>query len=89
MFKVKFYVSTLNIIFRAVEDGGKRTVFIANTIALVHQQCTFLSRHTLLKCKGYTGDMNVDNWLDERWHEEINSNQVLMIKICCDLTCDY
>lgn len=45
-------------------------------MALVVQQSAFLSRHTGLVCKGYSGDMGVDFWSNDQWNEEINTNQV-------------
>ncbi|XP_058793942.1 endoribonuclease Dicer isoform X1 [Phymastichus coffea] len=64
---------------KAYTEGGKRTVFIVNTVALVIQQCAFLNRHTGLVCKSYTGDMQVDVWDSNQWHSEIESCQVLVM----------
>ncbi|XP_023246881.1 endoribonuclease Dicer [Copidosoma floridanum] len=65
-----------------IEDyrkSGKRTIFIVNTVTLVHQQSAFLNRHTGLVCKGYSGDMQVDFWMKEQWYEELYNNQVLVM----------
>ncbi|XP_031782799.1 endoribonuclease Dicer [Nasonia vitripennis] len=64
---------------RQYTEGGKRTIFIVNTVALVVQQTAFLTRHTGLVCKGYSGDMGVDFWSKEEWRKEINTNQVLVM----------
>ncbi|KAJ8678831.1 hypothetical protein QAD02_014618, partial [Eretmocerus hayati] len=60
-------------------EGGKRTFFIVNTVALVHQQSAFFSRHTGLTCKGYSGDMQVDFWSRDQWIEELETNQILVM----------
>lgn len=54
----------------------KEPFFIVNTVTLVNQQTLFLERHTGLICKGYSGDMLVDNWDCEQWNKEIIQNQV-------------
>ncbi|XP_070162593.1 endoribonuclease Dicer isoform X3 [Polyergus mexicanus] len=60
-------------------QGGKRTMFAVNTVALVSQQSEYISRHTDLICKGYSGDMHVDFWEEEQWLAEIEANQVLVM----------
>ncbi|XP_015599757.1 endoribonuclease Dicer isoform X2 [Cephus cinctus] len=60
-------------------EGGKRTIFAVNTVALVTQQTGYLARHTSFSCKGYTGDMNVDSWSKEYWLIEFEQNQVLVM----------
>ncbi|XP_074095916.1 endoribonuclease Dcr-2 [Cotesia typhae] len=69
------------------DKGGKRTFFIVNTVALVTQQCAYVARNTDLKCGGYSGDMDVDSWEDDRWCEEFRNNQVLVMtaQICLNL----
>ena len=73
--------------FRPYSEGGKRTFFIVNTVQLVIQQSNFLARHTGLKCKGYSGDMQVDYWSDEMWLKEIEENQVIFSKIKFQRNC--
>lgn len=63
--------------FRPYMEGGKRSIFAVNTVALVLQQADYIRRHTGLTCKGYSGDMNVDYWKEEQWLAEIEANQVL------------
>ncbi|KAK2580644.1 hypothetical protein KPH14_007750 [Odynerus spinipes] len=69
--------------------GGKRTVFLVNTVPLVTQQAEYIARHTGLQCKGYCGDMNVDIWTKEIWFQEIEENQVLVMtcQIFLDMIC--
>lgn len=58
------------------DEGGKRTLFLVNTVPLVAQQCAYISRHSDLSCNGYSGDMNVDVWDVDMWREEFNQYQV-------------
>ncbi|XP_011693477.1 PREDICTED: endoribonuclease Dicer-like isoform X2 [Wasmannia auropunctata] len=61
-------------------EGGKRSIFIVNTVALVDQQSTYIRRHTKgLNCGGYSGDMKVDFWSEQKWLAEIEKNQVLVM----------
>lgn len=62
--------------FRPYQKGGKRSIFVVNTVALVEQQSTYIRRHANLKCKGYSGDMKVDFWTEEDWMIEIEDHQV-------------
>lgn len=67
--------------FRSYQEGGKRTIFVVNTVALVCQQSEYISRHTGLSCKGYSGDMLVDFWKEEQWLAEIEEHKVLIYSI--------
>ncbi|KAG7160339.1 endoribonuclease Dicer-like 1 [Homarus americanus] len=58
--------------------GGKRTVFIVNTVPLVHQQALAIETHTALKVGKYEGSMGVDFWTAEMWKEELEKNEVLV-----------
>ncbi|EGI69620.1 Endoribonuclease Dcr-1 [Acromyrmex echinatior] len=59
------------------QEGGKRSIFVVNTVALVEQQSTYIKRHTDLRCKGYSGDMMVDFWMEEEWITEIEEHETL------------
>ncbi|XP_036140493.1 endoribonuclease Dicer isoform X2 [Monomorium pharaonis] len=61
------------------QEGGKRSIFIVNTVPLVTQQADYISRHTGLSCKGYSGDMKVDFWQESQWLTEIEEHQVLVM----------
>ncbi|KYN08971.1 Endoribonuclease Dicer [Trachymyrmex cornetzi] len=61
------------------QEGGKRSIFVVNTVALVEQQSTYIKRHTDLKCKGYSGDMKVDFWSEQQWMTEIEEHEVLVM----------
>ncbi|XP_033221777.1 endoribonuclease Dicer isoform X2 [Belonocnema kinseyi] len=58
---------------------GKRTIFAVNTIPLVSQQTEYLARHTGLRSKGFSGDMQVDYWTKEKWLEEIEETPILVM----------
>ncbi|XP_012287234.1 endoribonuclease Dicer [Orussus abietinus] len=60
-------------------EGGKRSIFIVNTVPLVTQQSEYVARHTGLICKGYSGDMQIDYWDKNIWSREIEHNQVLVM----------
>lgn len=67
--------------FRPYSRDGKRTIFAVNTIPLVSQQTEYLARHTGLRSKGFSGDMQVDYWTKEKWLEEIEEIPVVTIHI--------
>ncbi|XP_025991526.1 endoribonuclease dcr-1 [Solenopsis invicta] len=60
-------------------EGGKRTIFTVNTVALVTQHAEYICRHTGLNCKGYSGDMQVDFWKELQWSAEIEEHEVLVM----------
>ncbi|XP_011871131.1 PREDICTED: endoribonuclease Dicer [Vollenhovia emeryi] len=64
---------------RSYLDGGKRSIFVVNTVALVVQHAEYISRHIGLNCKGYSGDMEVDFWQEQRWLEEIEKHEILVM----------
>ena len=66
----------ISFTFRPYQEGGKRTIFVVNTVALVEQQSTYIKRHTDLRCKGYSGDMKVDFWSEQQWITEIEEHEV-------------
>lgn len=61
------------------KSGGKRTFFLVNTVPLAIQQAEVIKKHTDLKVKKYVGEMNVDFWDKEKWEEELNENNVLVM----------
>lgn len=75
------YVNDFSVFssIRPISEGGKRSVFLTNTVALAHQQAEVISKSTPLKVAVYTGDMNVDAWGKEMWANEFEQNQVILI----------
>lgn len=66
--------------------GGKRSIFLTNTVVLAHQQKNCIERATALKVSVYTGDMNVDAWRKDQWYGEFENNQVK--NDCENVVCD-
>lgn len=63
-------------LFRSIEEGGQRGLFICNTVELARQQWTCVKRYTNFKAGFYVGEQGVDNWVRSKWTEEIRDNQV-------------
>ncbi|XP_050325821.1 endoribonuclease dcr-1 isoform X1 [Bactrocera neohumeralis] len=61
-----------------IENGGKRAVFMCNTVELARQQAIELKRCTNLNVGFYIGERDVDNWSPRKWNDEIKINQVLV-----------
>ncbi|XP_071962974.1 endoribonuclease Dicer-like isoform X2 [Antedon mediterranea] len=59
--------------------GGKRTLFLVNTVPLVNQQAEVIRKHTNLEVGKYIGAMNVDLWQKDKWLEEFEKYQVLVM----------
>lgn len=77
-------IMVLKKIFHLLEpdyfSGGKRAMFLVNTVALVDQQAKVLERHLLLDKVGrYSGDMNLDMWNMSIWNEEFCKFQVMVM----------
>ncbi|CAF2139709.1 unnamed protein product [Rotaria magnacalcarata] len=62
----------------SIRDGGKRTVFLVKTVALVQQQSDYIRFHTDLSVGKYYGELGVDLWQKERWVDEFEQHQVLV-----------
>ncbi|XP_065369214.1 endoribonuclease Dcr-2 [Calliphora vicina] len=61
-----------------IKNGGKRAIFMCNTVELARQQYKQLKKTTNLKIGLYIGDRDVDNWSPRQWETEIDNNQVLV-----------
>ncbi|XP_015776860.1 PREDICTED: endoribonuclease Dicer-like [Acropora digitifera] len=61
------------------KNGGKRTFFLVNTVPLASQQAKVIEKHTDLKVEKYIGAMNVDLWDKEKWEDELNKSNVLVM----------
>ena len=46
---------------------------------LVKQQAEYLKVHTMLDVGQYVGEMNVDDWSQEKWWKELNTHHVLVM----------
>ncbi|GBG81912.1 hypothetical protein CBR_g34095 [Chara braunii] len=57
----------------------KCTMFLVPSVNLVYQQSHVLRTHTNLEVGHYCGDMDVDNWVIEKWKVELERNQVFVM----------
>lgn len=74
----------MNSILIPYEQGGKRTVFLVNTVPLVQQQAEVIRRHTDVNVGDYFGEKRINNkiidsWDKKMWEAELNSKQVLVM----------
>lgn len=60
-------------------EGGKRSFFLTNTVALVAQQALAIGRHTHFIIGEYCGDMGVDFWTHDQWLKQFDDHQVLVM----------
>ncbi|EDV54938.1 endoribonuclease Dicer [Drosophila erecta] len=63
---------------KPLENGGKRALFMCNTVELARQQAVALKRYTNFKVGFYVGEQGVDEWTRGQWSDEIRNNQVLV-----------
>uniref|UniRef100_A0A1A9WDV9 ribonuclease III n=1 Tax=Glossina brevipalpis TaxID=37001 RepID=A0A1A9WDV9_9MUSC len=61
-----------------IAEGGKRAIYMCNTVELARQQCVEVRKCTNFKVGLYVGEREVDNWNNTKWSEEIIENQVLV-----------
>lgn len=65
-------------------EGGKRTIFLVNTVPLVQQQAQVIKNNLAVTVGDYYGDKKINNkvidsWDKAMWDEEIQKNQVLVM----------
>lgn len=63
---------------KPLSQGGKRTFFIVNTVALAKQQAEMIGRNVVFKTSVYTSDRDVDTWKQDRWLEEFAKYQIIV-----------
>ncbi|EDW72007.2 uncharacterized protein Dwil_GK10670 [Drosophila willistoni] len=63
---------------KTIEDGGKRAIFMCNTVELARQQALACRSLTNFKVGFYVGDQGVDEWSRSKWDVEIREKQVLV-----------
>ncbi|XP_068147219.1 endoribonuclease Dcr-2 [Drosophila tropicalis] len=63
---------------KTIEDGGKRALFMCNTVELARQQAKAIKSHTNFKVGFYVGEQGVDEWSKSKWVVEVEENQVLV-----------
>ncbi|KAK2567376.1 Endoribonuclease Dicer [Acropora cervicornis] len=57
----------------------RNTIICLGTVPLASQQAKVIEKHTDLKVEKYIGAMNVDLWDKEKWEDELNKNNVLVM----------
>lgn len=77
---MKQILTKINKLFhcRPLSQGGKRTFFIVNTVALAKQQAEMIGRNVVFKTSVYTSDRDVDTWKQDRWLEEFAKYQIIV-----------
>ncbi|RDD42015.1 Endoribonuclease Dicer [Trichoplax sp. H2] len=66
------------ILPKPLDQGGKKTFFLVNTVPLARQQSDVLRKQTPFKVGDYVGD-DVDLWNKTKWVYELDSQQVLVM----------
>ncbi|XP_023029780.1 dicer-2 [Leptinotarsa decemlineata] len=66
-------------LLKPYSEGGKISIILVNTVALVDQHAGYILQHTHFSVGRYTGEMNVDAWRKDRWNDEFDNNQVLIM----------
>jgi endoribonuclease Dicer len=74
----------INSILVPFDQGGKRTIFLVNTVPLVLQQAEVIRRHTDLKVGDYFGEKKINNRIidssdKKMWENELNTKNVLVM----------
>ncbi|EEZ99277.1 dicer-2 isoform X1 [Tribolium castaneum] len=66
-------------ILRPYSDGGKISVILVNSVALVDQHGKYVRDHATFSVGTYTGEMNVDFWSEAEWEQQFNKYQVVIM----------
>nr|XP_023020794.1 endoribonuclease Dicer-like [Leptinotarsa decemlineata] len=66
-------------LLRSYANGGKVSIILVNTVALVDQHQKYILNRTNLTVGQYTGEMNLDNWPKYKWQAEFDKYQVLIM----------
>nr|AUH15439.1 dicer-like 3 protein [Dimocarpus longan] len=79
--KTMIAVMLIQHVADSIKSSGdkKLVVFLAPSVHLVHQQYGVIKSHVDFKVGKYYGAMNVDKWNLNRWQQEINQNDVLVM----------
>ncbi|XP_057660796.1 endoribonuclease Dicer [Diorhabda carinulata] len=66
-------------LLKSYSQGGKITIILVNTIALVDQHADNIIKHTGFNVGRYTGEMNLDFWPKTKWYEIYDKHQVIIM----------
>ena len=76
----KTYIATMLIMdLRPQLVAGRKAVFLVSSVALVDQQARHIRQTTGLSVGSYCGADGVDAWSPEKWREEVEGHQVLVL----------
>lgn len=67
--------------FRCYSQDGKISFVLVNSVPLVNQHAKCIEQRTVLKVGQYSGDMNLDCWNKEKWHEEFDKYNVFVMTV--------
>ena len=63
---------------RKYSDGGKRSIFLVNTVCLAKQQAETLQEMTSFNTALLCGELNVDYWSTQQWSDMLDNNEILV-----------
>lgn len=64
--------------YRKYSDGGKRSVFLVNTVCLAKQQAESIANMLPYKVAVLCGEQNVDYWKLPEWENVLEENEILV-----------
>jgi len=73
--ETKNYFLFVCVFLRTIEDGGKRSIFMCNTVELARQHFVELKKCLNLNIGLYVGDRDVDLYHRGKWEHELRNNQ--------------
>lgn len=68
--------------FRPFRHGGKRTLYLVDTVAVVAQQASYIRHLTDLSVGEYTSGDIVDMFDMEDWEQQFQGSQVDVTSLC-------
>jgi hypothetical protein len=80
--RVFLYRDELDVYFRPFRHGGKRTLYLVDTVAVVAQQASYIRHLTDLSVGEYASRDAVDTFDMEDWEQEFRENQVDFTSLC-------
>ena len=77
----KTYIAIMLIKYLRAElrQGGKKAIFLVNSVPLVDQQSDAIRKMTGLEVGSFCGADGVDDWDEEKWRQETGKYQVLVL----------
>jgi len=80
---VFIYIELNPIVYcRPFRHGGKRTLYLVDTVAMVAQQASYIRHLTDLSVGEYTSADTVDMFDMEDWEQQFQGNQVDVTSFC-------